>query len=77
MIDKRFGQVAYAVLAFGGLLHFGAKHFPVPWTSLSYNAVRKAYEVDITEAIYRGKLRPATCTAPITTGSDQPFGFPT
>jgi hypothetical protein len=49
MIDKHSGQVAYAVLSFGGLLHFGAKHFPVPWASLSYNAVRKAYEVDITE----------------------------
>jgi len=45
MIDKVSGKVAYAVLTFGGFLHFG----PVPWAALSYNAVLQAYEVDITD----------------------------
>jgi hypothetical protein len=49
MIDKRSGMIAYAVLTFGGLLHFGEKHFPVPWSALSFNVVREAYEVDITD----------------------------
>jgi hypothetical protein len=49
MIDKVSGKVAYAVLTFGGFLHFGAKYFPVPWAALAYNAVLKAYELDITD----------------------------
>lgn len=49
MVDKLSGKVAYAVLKCGGLLGFGEKHFPVPWTSLKYNLQREAYEVDITE----------------------------
>jgi hypothetical protein len=53
MIDKISGKVAYAVLTFGGFLHFGEKHFPVPWAALSYNAVRQAYEIDITDAQLR------------------------
>jgi hypothetical protein len=51
MIDKLSGKVAYAVLTFGGFLHFGAKHFPVPWAALSYNVVRKAYEIEITNEL--------------------------
>ena len=38
MIDKVSGKVAYAVLTFGGFLHFG----PVPWAALNYNAVLQA-----------------------------------
>jgi hypothetical protein len=37
------------VLSFGGFLHFGESHFPVPCAALSYNAVLQAYEVDITD----------------------------
>ena len=36
MIDKISGQVAYAVLTFGGFLGFGENHFPVPWDALKY-----------------------------------------
>ena len=32
MIDKLSGNVAYAVLCFGGFLGVGRKHLPVPWT---------------------------------------------
>jgi hypothetical protein len=49
MIDKVTGNVAYAILTFGGFLHFGERHFPVPWAALSYNAVLQAYEVDIAD----------------------------
>lgn len=48
MIDKRSGQVAYAVLSFGGLLGIGAQVHPVPWQMLSYDLDREAYVVDFT-----------------------------
>ena len=30
-IDKVSGDVAYAILSFGGVLGIGAKYYPVPW----------------------------------------------
>jgi len=37
MIDKRSGQVAYAVLSFGGFLGIGSDYYPVPWAALTYD----------------------------------------
>jgi sporulation protein YlmC with PRC-barrel domain len=37
MIDAATGQVAYAVLSFGGFLGIGDKLFAVPWRSLTLN----------------------------------------
>jgi sporulation protein YlmC with PRC-barrel domain len=37
MIDKISGQVAYAILSFGGFLGLGERYYPVPWTLLSYD----------------------------------------
>jgi sporulation protein YlmC with PRC-barrel domain len=37
MIEKRSGQVAYAVLSFGGFLGLGSDYYPIPWASLSYD----------------------------------------
>ena len=34
MIDKKSGQVTYAVLSFGGFLGMGKDYYPVPWESL-------------------------------------------
>lgn len=45
MIDKISGNVAYAVLSFGGVLGLGEKHLPVPWASLKYNTTFEAYEL--------------------------------
>jgi hypothetical protein len=36
-IDLDQGQIAYAVLSFGGLLGFGDKWFAVPWEALQYS----------------------------------------
>src|SRR5689334_20919640 len=47
MIDKVSGQVAYAVLSFGGFLGIGRKHLPILWERLKYDAVREAYLVEI------------------------------
>jgi hypothetical protein len=50
MIDKTSGNVAYAVLRFGGLLGFGEKHLPIPWAMLKFDPTRQAYQVSITDA---------------------------
>jgi hypothetical protein len=49
MIDKISGNVAYAVLSFGGILGIGEKHFPIPWGKLSYDPQLEAYKVDISD----------------------------
>lgn len=36
-IDKLSGQVAYAILSFGGFLGLGEDYFPVPWSLLKYD----------------------------------------
>jgi PRC-barrel domain len=49
MIEKRTGQVAYAVMSFGGFLGIGSDFYPLPWDRLTYNPRLDAYELDITE----------------------------
>ena len=48
MIGKRSGQVAYAVLSFGGWLGLGAHVHPVPWQLLTYDVDLDGYVVDMT-----------------------------
>jgi len=48
-IDKRSGQVAYAVLSFGGFLGIGEKYHPLPWPLLAYDPVRNAYVISLTK----------------------------
>jgi sporulation protein YlmC with PRC-barrel domain len=36
-IDIEGGRVAYAILAFGGVLRFGNKWFAIPWDALTYS----------------------------------------
>jgi len=49
MIDKYSGQVAYAVMSFGGFLGLGHDHYPIPWAKLDYNPKLGGYEVNITD----------------------------
>jgi PRC-barrel domain protein len=49
MIDKISGQVAYAILKFGGILGLGEKHLPIPWAKLTYDPTLAAYSVDISD----------------------------
>lgn len=37
VLDADSGQIAYAVLSFGGFLGMGDKLFAIPWQSLSFN----------------------------------------
>jgi hypothetical protein len=41
------GQVAYAVLAFGGFLGMGEKLFAVPWQALHLDTVNKRFVLDV------------------------------
>ena len=47
MIGKRSGQVAYAVLSFGGFLGLGGQVHPVPWSLLTYDVDLDGYVVDM------------------------------
>jgi hypothetical protein len=49
MIDKYSGQVAYAVMSFGGFLGMGHEHYPVPWPRLDYNKKLGGFEVNISD----------------------------
>jgi hypothetical protein len=49
MIDKYSGQVAYAVMSFGGFLGLGHEHYPVPWARLDYNKKLGGYELNVSE----------------------------
>jgi len=49
MIDKVSGNVAYAVLSFGGFLGMGEKHMPIPWSKLKYDPLMGSYLADITD----------------------------
>jgi PRC-barrel domain len=49
MIDKRSGQVAYAIMSFGGFLGVGNSYHPLPWSLLRYNTNLGGYVIDIKE----------------------------
>src|ERR1700748_926154 len=49
MIDKLSGNVAYAVLSFGGFLGMGQKHLPIPWARLTYDRTLGAYHLDLSD----------------------------
>jgi sporulation protein YlmC with PRC-barrel domain len=46
MLDMRSGQVAYAVLSFGGVFGIGEKLFAVPWQSLQLDTINKRFILD-------------------------------
>ena len=47
MVDKVSGQVAYAVMSFGGFLGLGESYHPLPWRALTYDTRLGGYVVDI------------------------------
>jgi sporulation protein YlmC with PRC-barrel domain len=46
MVDMATGQVAYAVLSFGGLLGMGDKLFAVPWSALKLDTANKRFSLN-------------------------------
>ena len=47
VIDKRSGNVRYAVLEFGGILGMGSERYPLPWSMLKYDADKEGYVVPL------------------------------
>lgn len=64
MVNKRSGQVAYAVVAFGGFLGIGEDHYPLPWDKLTYDTGMGGYVVDIDQDRLEGAPRYAPGDAP-------------
>jgi hypothetical protein len=50
MLDMNTGQVAYAVLAFGGFLGMGEKLFAVPWQALHLDTANKRFVLNVDKA---------------------------
>lgn len=49
-IEKVSGEVAYAILSFGGVLGLGSKFHPVPWKLLKYDEDKRAYVVPMNKS---------------------------
>ena len=55
MLEKRSGQVAYAVLSFGGFMGIiGTDYYPIPWDALKYDTSLVGYRTNITEEQLKG-----------------------
>ena len=57
MVDKVSGQVAYAVMSFGGFLGLGESHHPLPWRALTYDVNLGGYVVDLDGTALAGQDR--------------------
>ena len=57
MVDKVSGQVAYAVMSFGGFLGIGDSYHPLPWKSLTYDTGQGGYVVDLDRSQLEGAPR--------------------
>lgn len=47
MLNKRSGEVAYAVMSFGGFLGIGERYHPLPWDVLDYDTTQGGYCVNM------------------------------
>jgi sporulation protein YlmC with PRC-barrel domain len=47
MIDLESGQIAYAVLSFGGFLGMGDKLFAIPWRALTVDIENKMFVLNV------------------------------
>ena len=54
MIDKRSGQVSYAVMSFGGFLGMGEDYHPLPWSVLHYDTNQGGYVVNLDKGQLEG-----------------------
>jgi PRC-barrel domain len=54
MVDKYNGQVAYAVMSFGGFLGIGDSYHPLPWKSLNYDTSMGGFVVDLDRSKLEG-----------------------
>ena len=64
MVDKRSGQVEYAVMSFGGFLGIGDSYHPLPWKSLTYDTSQGGYVVDLDKNALQGAPSYSSSEAP-------------
>jgi PRC-barrel domain len=64
MVDKHSGQVAYAVMSFGGFLGMGESYHPLPWRVLTYDTRRGGYVVDLDRSRLEAAPSYTSSTAP-------------
>jgi hypothetical protein len=64
MIDKVSGQVAYAVMSFGGFLGMGDRYHPLPWHVLTYDTGQGGYVVDLDQTTLEGAPTYGTSDTP-------------
>jgi len=57
MVDKRSGQVEYAVMSFGGFLGIGDDYHPLPWDQLTYDTDQGGYVVSLSREQLEGGPR--------------------
>jgi sporulation protein YlmC with PRC-barrel domain len=50
MIDKRSGEIRFAVIEFGGFLGMGTDRYPLPWRVLRYSNEMGGYVVPLAKA---------------------------
>lgn len=50
-IDRQSGEVAYAIMSFGGLLGIGERFHPLPWSVLKYDPERGGYVVSLDKSV--------------------------
>jgi hypothetical protein len=72
MIDKYSGQVAYAVMSFGGFLGIGESYHPLPWRTLTYDTRKGGYVVDIDRT--RLETAPSYTSSTAPNWSDRAYG---
>ncbi|MFC5085930.1 PRC-barrel domain-containing protein [Microvirga arabica] len=68
MVGKRSGEVAYAIMSFGGFLGIGQKYHPLPWNALTYDTNKKGYVIDANKERLMG--------APNYAAGEEPFSRP-
>ena len=71
MVDKRSGQVEYAVLSFGGLFGMGSDYYPLPWNVLTYDTGQGGYVVNLDKSVLEKAPRYAADREP---AFDQDYG---
>src|SRR5215472_7031188 len=71
MINKVSGQVAYAVMSFGGFLGMGESYHPLPWRALSYDTRQGGYVVDLDRRRLEGA--PSYTSSSLPNWSDQTY----
>jgi hypothetical protein len=72
MLNKSSGQVAYAIMSFGGFLGMGENYHPLPWRALTYDTRQDGYVVDIDRRRLEGA--PSYAASAMPNWSDPSYG---